>query len=163
MVDNNTALPVDPTDANDSSEFEQITSHVSRVWLYDRRIVIFKVTSLADAEVDAWAKAYTETITTWPPDRLYLGMQDISYKFFALTPRTRARVTEVYALGKELKGRVAVIVPNMLMGLLVEFFLSTLPHVVATVRLFTSREDGLAWLKECLDSQLPQGGDCGSR
>jgi hypothetical protein len=137
MTNNNTAPHMDATGADNDPSFEQITPHVTREWLYGRRILVFRVTSFEDAEVDAWAKVYIEALTAWPPDRPFLAVQDISYRLFALTPRTRARIAEVYRLGRDTEGRVAVIVPNTF---------------------FTSREAGLAWLKECLDSELPQGG-----
>jgi hypothetical protein len=158
MTNNNTAPHMDATGADNDPSFEQITPHVTREWLYGRRILVFRVTSFEDAEVDAWAKVYIEALTAWPPDRPFLAVQDISYRLFALTPRTRARIAEVYRLGRDTEGRVAVIVPNTLVARFVRFFLSTLQRVTASIRFFTSREAGLAWLKECLDSELPQGG-----
>ena len=157
MINNDTASHMDATGAIGDSRFEQIAPHVTREWLYDRRIVIFKATSFADAEVDAWAKAYAEALITWPSDRPFLAVQDVSYTLFALTPRTRARIAEMYRLGKDIEGRVAVILPNTLMAPFVRFFLGTLRRVTATIRFFTSREAGLAWLTEGLDSELPQG------
>ncbi len=157
MINNNTAPHMDATGADDDPDLEQITPHVTREWLCGRRIVVFKVTSFEDAEVDAWAKVYIEALAAWPPDRPFLAVQDISYRLFALTSRTRARIAEVYRLGRNTKGRVAVILPNTLMAQTVRFFLGTLRRVTASVRFFTSREAGLAWLNEGLDSELPQG------
>jgi hypothetical protein len=151
MTNNNTAPHMDATGADDDPSFERITPHVTREWLYGRRIVAFKVTSFEDAEVDALAKVYIETLAAWPADR------PLSCRLFALTPRTRGRIAEVYRLGRDTEGRVSVIVPNILMAHTVRFFPSTLRCVTASIGFLSSREAGLAWLKECLDSELPQG------
>jgi hypothetical protein len=129
--------------------------NVSVEWLHDRQIVIFSVNAVASrAVVDEWADIVAGVIKSWPADKIYLAMHDLSDKRVTPTPYARARVREFDELVKRLHGRIAIVLPNNFAGHLIRIFLTTMRwQQKLPTEGFLSYETGLEWLEKALPAR----------
>jgi hypothetical protein len=89
---------------------------MTREWLADRQIVLFKVTSMAREDVDLWMNTVKETMLAWPDDMPYLAIHDLTGKGVPLTPYARARAEELIPIAPKTKGFAAIVMPRTFVG-----------------------------------------------
>ncbi len=132
---------------------EQIGPGVTRQWLRGHRIIALTLTSVAHETIDIWATTAAEAVNTWPRDQVYLSMHDVSSEQLSLTPYIRSRVLELVRNRPEAAGRTAVVINKGVSEMIMRLFLNQLLHVIRgrPLRLFTRREEAIAWLLEALN------------
>ncbi len=128
---------------------------VSVEWLHDRQIVIFTLKAVTTrAVVDQWFDCVAGVVKSWPADKVYLAMQNVSDKRVTLTPYARVRIREFDELVKHLHGRIAIVLPNTFTGHLIRIFLTTMRwQKKLPTEGFLSFRDGLAWLEKALPTR----------
>lgn len=140
-----------------SSSIETINEHFTVEKIHDGRIVIYTVTSIKRAIIDAWAAKTREIMLDWDEQYTYLNLHDYSgADSFVTTPHLRQRSKENAALRPELNTRTAIIIPESFMAHVTRVFVQALPksrHAERIRRIFFNRADGLAWLEESLNKK----------
>lgn len=118
-------------------------------------MVIFTfVGSVGDAAVDAWRSALDAYIDQRPGAKRYSIYDLTGITDWGLSPRAREKLTLGAVRHPDARGRIAVITPPMgpLRAVVALFIRSQLsaaqPHL--DVRLFSDREEGIAWVAESI-------------
>jgi hypothetical protein len=126
--------------------------NVSVDWLHGGKIVVFTVNAMTTRTVvDEWFDLVAGVVRSWPPDKPYLAMQNVSDKRVNLTPYARSRVREFDNLLTHLQGRIAIVLPNTFTGHLIRLFLTTMRwQKKLPTEGFLSYQDGLNWLEKGL-------------
>ncbi len=149
------------TDLRNSSD-TSAEAAVTVEWLHDKQMVIFSVRAEATrAVVDEWFNAVAGVVKSWPPDKVYLAMQNVGDRRVGLTPYARSRVREFDDLVKHLHGRIAIVLPNTFAGHMIRLFLTTMRwQQKLPTEGFVSYKEGLAWLEKALPQKNePPGPD----
>jgi hypothetical protein len=137
-------LPTEP------STVEQLSSGVTREWLFDRKIVVYTVLDPRRETVDTWMNAFEADLMSWPADRPFLEIYDLSTPLAALTPYVLARAQKMVFVRPEVKGRCAIILPGHFVNQLVRIFLDRQEKRISNVprvrKLVANRELAIAWL-----------------
>jgi hypothetical protein len=155
-MDNAHPSPSDsPTASPESApSVETIAPGITLEWLCDGRIPAFTMKTSARASIDAWIEKLKEVGKEWPAGQPFLSLQDISDKNVGATPYFRARIEEMPTWRpQQVEAHVALIVPRSIQGRLFQMFLQA--RKGEPVRIFFSREDGLAWLVKRLEAGQP--------
>jgi hypothetical protein len=114
------AAPVPPK--ADEGPVEQIAPGVTREWRHNRRVVLWKVSTVDFASVEAWTKAVVDFIKTLQPGQPYLSIQDFSGA--TLTPHIRkGSETIVASMPPGLVVRNIVVASRSFMNQVMRFFL----------------------------------------
>jgi hypothetical protein len=134
---------------------EQYPFGITREWLDDNRIAVIKTEgNMARAAIDTWAEVVMDTARNWSLDQPLFLMHDLSSRDQGLTPYSRQRADETYqAVRPGTKGYIAVVVREGVINRLVSLFYfrrRTEHGMNLDEKLFTQREEGLAWLREML-------------
>jgi hypothetical protein len=107
----------------DEGAVEQIAPGVTREWRHNRRVVIYKVSTVDFASVEAWTKSVVELIKSLPPGQPYLSIQDFSGA--TLTPHIRkGSETIVTSMPPGLVVRNIVVASRSFMNQVMRFFLT---------------------------------------
>jgi hypothetical protein len=141
---------------------EWIHPNVTLEHLDGDRITVLTVTSIQHDAVDAWANATLALLAEHDPAQPSLMLHDVSKKNLSLTPYIRSRTLEMINARPEVPGRVAVVLPDTGAGTLIRHFINQLNRLQKgrRRRLFATREEALAWLREELTDD-PPGGQAG--
>jgi hypothetical protein len=118
--------------------------------IYGGKIHIFALTSLADAQVDAWIKALDDwfglvEVHGRPAERLAVVMSDFSKLDAIGTPYSRNKVKELATNHRDLRGFSAVVITKALYAQVPELQREWLESKVQW-RYFVSRDTALEWL-----------------
>jgi len=54
-------------------------------WYCDRRIIVYRLTSIVRETLNAWVDTVAQRLQTWPKDRPYLALHDISSRRVGLS------------------------------------------------------------------------------
>src|SRR5512144_1348868 len=95
------------TALDQASPVEAIAPGLTRQWLCDRQIVVFRISSVSREVVDAWIDTVKATMESWPANRPYLAIHDMTSEKIALTPYARARAEELLPLAAKAPGYAA--------------------------------------------------------
>jgi hypothetical protein len=142
----NDPLPPSKSDAS------QLSPTVTLEWLADDRIPLFSVPNVSRGTIDTWIGMLAEMMKSWPPDRPFVMLHDISTKGAILTPYVRDRVKGLEAVNPSLKGRVALVLPKTFVVQLVKLYLRTAQRTDVATEIFFDRETAQEWLKQVLDT-----------
>ena len=136
----------------ENSPVEEICPGLTRQWIRDRRIVVFKLTNSSRELTDAWFAAVVETYKQCPPGQSYLCLQDLSQGNLTITPYGRQRTSELSSLYPELRGRTAVLVSKSLMGQMMKGLLRLIGNreTGRNRRIFFHKDEALRWLEDGL-------------
>lgn len=131
---------------------EQITPHLIRYWLFDKRVVVYQPNGASRETVDAWHDLVVETADQWPTDRPYLEIHDMSNS--TVTPYARQRAQELVEHLNHRRGRTAIILPSsqvgrQMMSLLINITFRRWNRTMER-QVFTSLQRATAWVKEML-------------
>ncbi len=129
-----------------SRAIEQLSPGVSREWLMDKRIAVYRVTDAHRESVDIWADACAADITNWPPDRPILLLHDFTARGITLTPYARQRSQPLMDMRPDAKGRTALVLPVGVTASLIQLFVRTERKAPRARRIFSSREKAVEWL-----------------
>ncbi len=126
-------------------------------WLYDGRIVVFRLGDVRRQTVDAWSKMVLDEIAKVPLDQPVLFLHDGSK--IGITPYLSSKVPELHRRASHLKGRVAIVMSQSIFGQLISRFLqsSYMKDARQVNRGFTSFDKALAWLVEYLPDPSAHG------
>jgi hypothetical protein len=142
--------PVEPTP---SPSIEELAPGVTLEWLFDRQMVVLTLQTAAREAIDATLERIKHIMETWPADRPYIAMQDLSYPKLNMTPYARERIKEPQQWCPELGGYIALVLPSTFVAQIVHLFLRTQKDDRREVRGFMSRDKALAWLQSKIGQQ----------
>src|SRR5579871_655545 len=95
---------------------EEMRNGVWRAWMYDRRIVVYKMTNATRSSIDTWADTMYDDAIHWPEPKPFLALHDIRH--LAATPYARHRTIDVARrFPKTLPGRQATLISPTPLGL----------------------------------------------
>lgn len=125
----------------------QITEGLSFEWLSEGGAVAYTLTNTHPATLETYIETIKAVGHLWDVAQPYLSLHDITAVGF--TQKMRHGAQEASAHVAHLKGYLAVIVPNNLMGNVVRLFINfdiarRIPNRYPKV--FFRRDEGLKWL-----------------
>ena len=128
-----------------------ISEHLKISWMYERRVVLYTVTSIKRDVIDLWAEKVHEVMLAWEPNTVYYNIHDYSrVNSFVTTPHLRQKSKESALTRLDLSARTAVVIPKSVMSPITRLFINALPHPKNADRIremFFTVDDGLAWLE----------------
>lgn len=139
---------------SESSNIDYFRADVQRIWLYNRRVVVYRVPQSTPEAMRVWLEVATETGVHWPRDQRYYGLHDFSQTYISINPRVYAGAVQMAHRTRHLDGYFAGAVQrtSMAMGIKQILDINIMP-VVPTLQmsLFFSYDEALAWLVSNLD------------
>ncbi len=136
-----------------TGNIEIIIQGLTREWLFERQIVVYTLTSASRDAVDAWIDTGFATMKSWPADRPYLAIHDVSSPNLTMTPYARQRAREIAKQLPPHLTRSAAIVRKDMFGQAIRLFIKLdmlRVHPTLERKVFFTREAAVAWLKEKL-------------
>jgi hypothetical protein len=141
-------------DTLSAERIEVFPNGVTREWYDDGYIVVYNVPNPYATTMQTWADVAIQTGVDWPRHQQYLGLHDFSRTHITITPDVYANANRMARHTKHLWGYFCGVVPHTSMAIALEpiLRLNILPIVPRlTMRIFFSRVDGLAWLREHME------------
>ncbi len=132
--------------SDDQTPVEKLSPTVSREWLHDRMIVVYRVTNSSRTTADTWYEAFREDLTHWPDDRPFRAMHDFTGGMVASTPYGRMRGQQMVDMRPEISGRVAILLSNSFTAHMIELFLRMQKQTSRVRGVFFDREQAIQWL-----------------
>ena len=117
---------------------EEIFPGLTREWLFDNRVVSYTLYSPQKAALLAWSESALSTFETWPREKPYLAIHDVSKSGIGLfycaavkndifnigvIPEARKRVDEIFENDSEWQISLALVVSGSLSGQLSKLLL----------------------------------------
>ena len=144
---------------------DNIVSGLKQEWLLDGHVVAYTLESAKLAAITSWSELAVAALESWPADRPYLAMHDVSqpgigllyftaveYDVFnvGVTPGARTRVQDAIAARPDWKLAVALVVSPSLSGRMAKFQLSSKgpSETQVQTKMFFYRSAALKWLGE---------------
>jgi hypothetical protein len=141
-----------PTTSPEASPaIEAVAPGITLEWLHDGRIPVFTMATVARTSIDAWIERLKKLTQEWQADRPFLSMHDISDRNVGATPYFRARVEEIPTWRPEGEAHIALVLPRTIQGKVIQMFVQA--RKGQPVRIFFTREEGLAWLQSHLEGR----------
>jgi hypothetical protein len=127
---------------------EVVNEHLTMKWLYQRQIVIYRITGpLAVQEVaQTWFENVKATIDAWPADTMYLAVHDAIEANFTITPYLTTCIRDIVAFRRDLPRRVAIVMPREIAAQLLRTLLRPSDGDNAHYEVFSTREEAMRWL-----------------
>ena len=66
-------------------QVETVASGLVCEWYFDRRVVVYRITAIVRETLTAWVDTVAQRLQTWPEDRPYLALHDISSRRVGLS------------------------------------------------------------------------------
>lgn len=123
------------------------------VWielLDDEAILAVRVATIERAAIDCLYSWLRERINGWDEQQPWLALYDLTMPGAMLTPYMRRRVIEFAMLRPEVGGRVAFVMRRDATTALFSLVQAGMPTRARTLRIWLSRQEALAWLREVL-------------
>ncbi len=150
---------------------DEISAHIRRSWYAERCIVSYEILDISRAIVNEWANLTVETILSWPPDRPYLALHDISHRGVAMkysglhlniinpaiTDEGKERLFNLIKENTSFRGYIAPLVSIHFSGYFTrvltakELQRQSIPNIQH--KIFTEREAALRWLEMAIKSK----------
>ena len=131
---------------------DYISDHVTLEWLDNHQIAVFTILVNNRQNVKVWADKTETIIGAWAVDKPYAVLHDVQTAILSSYAQQRATKLLRLLQKRQLRGRYAVLVADNVFGqtimAFVNFTLRTRPEEGIHGQCFTSREAGLAWLRE---------------
>ena len=128
---------------------EKIGQFVTREWIDNRRIIIYRVYSITREAVDDWIASAFEIFMAWPATEPLLIVYDFSVSgALSITPYIRKRTAELAEARPELMGRAAVILPRTIGAQAARIFVLISLKKNRVRRVFFTMDDALAWIRK---------------
>lgn len=131
---------------------EQLEHGVTREWLDEGRIVVFRTSSSSRAASDVWGEAVMATVKAWPNGQPFLALYD--FRKLGLTPYNREVSLRVgNSVPDHFQGRFALLVGRDVLGHAIRLFgTRELGRVMPQLRgnYFYDEAEALTWLRELL-------------
>jgi hypothetical protein len=134
---------------------EELTPGLTRQWLIDEQIVVFKATAATRHVTDTWIGSVKDVMQKWPKNRPYLVIHDFRHHNIAFTPYARSRAEELVRVPIGVPGYAAIIVPKSFVGQIIKLFMRTQKSVGIENRLYFEFDEGLSWLKSKIGTYPP--------
>ncbi len=123
------------------------------VWielLDEGAIVTVRIDTIERAAVDCLYRWLHERLVAWCEREPWLALYDLTMPNAMLTPYMRRRVMEFAMLRPEVAGRVAFVMRRDATTSLFNLVQAGMPTRARTLRIWFSRHEALAWLREAL-------------
>ncbi|HLY25088.1 MAG TPA: hypothetical protein VKQ72_02035 [Aggregatilineales bacterium] len=142
------SLPIQsaPDIAYKEESIEQIAPGLTRSWLMDKRVVLFRPGDVSRATVDAWFNCVMRTMEEWPKGQVYLAVHDLSARHLLLTPHARKRSEELLPLSAGAPGYAALVLSPTFMAQIIRLFLRAQRQQGNENQVFFSMHEAMAWL-----------------
>ena len=128
------------------SPVEEIAPGLTREWMFDHQIVVFKISTIARPVVDAWIDLVKLTMENWPGNLPYLAIHDMTSDKVSLTPYARSRAEELIPLSAKAPGYAAIVLPRSFVAQVIRLFMRTQRRQGNQNALFFTMPEALAWL-----------------
>jgi hypothetical protein len=126
---------------------EELTPGLTRQWLLDEQIIVFKATAATRHVTDIWIDSVKDVMLKWPKNRPYLVIHDFRHQNIAFTPYARSRAEELIRVPISVPGYAAIIIPKSFVGQIIKLFMRTQKSFGIENRLYFNYDEGLSWLK----------------
>jgi len=103
----------------------QISEHLQRYTLFDGRVVVYEMDGFSRQIFDDWHQATLETIAKWPKNQAMIAIHN--FKSLSLTSYVSSRFKQVFMHHARIKGYFVVVVPDNLLGHVIQLFVQRLP------------------------------------
>lgn len=141
---------------NVESSVEQIAPGLSRSWLLNKRIVVFRLSSSSRSVADAWVECVKETMEHWPKGQPYLAIHDLTSDKVSLTPYARKRAEELIPLSAGAPGYAALLLSPTFVAHLIRLFLRAQRQQGNENQIFFNMTDAVKWLnRKAAEFKLP--------
>lgn len=130
------------------SPLEEIAPGLTRSWLFDKRIVMFRLSSSSREVADAWVECVKETMEHWPKGQTYLAIHDMTSDKVSLTPYARKKAEELVPLSASAPGYAALLLAPTFVGHLIRLFLRTQRQQGNENQIFFKMSEALNWLND---------------
>lgn len=129
---------------------EIINEYLSVEWMYEGKIVVFKVTSIHRETIDLWVDKYREIILGWETGVPLLTLHDfMEAGSIIMTPHMRRRSTELANLRSDIPTRTAIVMKESLFVNATRIFINSLYKSQKSTRIrkiFFTQAEALDWL-----------------
>ena len=148
-------VPSSPLDSKTASPeaapaIETVAPGVTLEWLHDGQIPVFTMKTVVRASIDAWIDRLKKLTAEWQANRPFLSLHDISDKNVGATPYFRGRVEEIRTWRPTGEAHIGLVLPRTIQGKVIQMFVQA--RKGQPVRVFFTREEGLAWLAKFLEA-----------
>lgn len=131
-------------------------SLVTKVFLRDNQIVVYKPLNSSDEAVKEWSASVIETGNMWPKDRAYLSLQDFSEisKPSHTMQQFATQVNNHFLTLNFPYVRIGVLVQQELMVVMSKLFVERkLADERVDRKIFLNYDNAIAWLEEAITSE----------
>lgn len=140
----------------------EITTGIQQSWHIDQQIVEYKLTAVNPTSLNDWSDYVVESLETWPKDKPYLVIHDISQSGLGLlfssavqndifnigiVPKAHGKVQSLIEANPEWQLRLGLVVSSSLSGRLARvLFKKNNPQSQFQFKAFFYRDPALEWL-----------------
>lgn len=125
----------------------QSTVQYEKEWLADGRILCFRLHDLTAATIDTWANDLSDTINTWPEDKVWGLLIDVRLGG-GLVNTYGLRAREIARLRPELSGRLGVLVSSKLAASIISMAIRATSNSYRQRQVFNNETLAMRWLLE---------------
>ncbi|MDX2163437.1 MAG: hypothetical protein SF162_19120 [bacterium] len=157
---------------NTPPQLEEVFPGLIREWLYDRQIVVYRLTTVSQTIIQQWEGLVLKTMEAWDKAKPYLALHDVSETGVSLQYATLVRfdlmnigitdpgreLAEAYFNEfPEFRARVAIGFNLSVSGQVSQTVMDRLKmkHPSITYKTFFNRERSLVWLSDALTVKPP--------
>ncbi len=136
-------------DQKTTDSVERVGQYVTREWIDNKRIVIYRIYGITREAVDEWITSAFEIFKLWPATEPLLVVYDFSESGgLSITPYIRKRTAELAEARPELMGRAAVILPRTIGAQAARIFVLISLKKNRVRRVFFTVDEALAWIRK---------------
>jgi hypothetical protein len=142
--------PTAPTDPD--SSVEEVGPGLTRQKMLGGRAYLFILSSDTRASIGAWIDAMKQIMTTGPGDQpVFLLTDASSVRAMTISPYMKARLGELYAVGRAGMTYAANVVAKSFVLIILEKYVQLLSRGKPIVtRFFGTRDDAAKWLQDMM-------------
>lgn len=132
---------------------EQVHPQLRLDWYCNRQIVVYSISGdlASPPYIDIWHDIVAGIMCSWPKNKTYFGIHDITDADLSLTPYLRDKSGELFQLYRDLKQYVGIVVSNAFSAQMVRVLTRAYARDTLYPEVFSTRAEGLAWAKDALE------------
>lgn len=139
---------------NQGDQGTRIGQGITREWLYEGKIVVYRGVTPTRAAIDVWVADVRAALDGLPDGRKLYVMNDLTAAPMMMTPYAQQALRQLANYKNELQGATAIILKPSPATVLLRAFMFTIAHERVHPHIFFKPDDGLKWLQKQL-SPLP--------
>ncbi|MDZ4763723.1 MAG: hypothetical protein SGI73_04170 [Chloroflexota bacterium] len=148
-------------------QVDQVHPHIIQEWYFEKRIAAYRLTSVSQEIVNAWADIITKTLESWSKEKPYLVFHDISNPGIALQyatlvnfdlmnigvlPTRRQGIEDIFNTHPGWQARVSIGFNLSVSGQVSQVVMDRIKnrHPAILYKTFFNREKSLTWLADAI-------------